>query len=152
MQILVVDDDPEVLRAVERDLKRKYGRDYRVLSAASGEDGLELLRQVSVRGEPVALLLADQRMPRMSGVEFLEAAVEYAPTARRAILTAYSDIDAAIGAINRALERPAPVLVVAHGALFRAIRAAMGLPPNIRTPNGVPMLCEPGTPWTLMPA
>lgn len=100
--ILVVDDDPEVLRAVERDLKRRYGRDYRVLSAASGEDGVELLRQVSVRGEPVALLLADQRMPRMSGVEFLEAAVEYAPTARRAILTAYSDIDAAIGAINRA--------------------------------------------------
>ena len=57
----------------------------------------------------------------------------------------------AVSAINRALERPAPVLVVAHGALFRALRAAMGLPANIRTPNAVPMLCEPGTPWTLAP-
>jgi len=100
--LLTVDDDPEVLSAVERDLKRRYVREYRVLSAATGEAGLDLLRQVSVRGEPVALLLADQRMPGMSGVEFLEAAVQFAPDARRAILTAYADIDAAIGAINRA--------------------------------------------------
>lgn len=100
--LLTVDDDPEVLRAVERDLKRRYVRDYRILSAPSGDAGLDLLRQLSVRGDPVALLLADQRMPGMSGVEFLEAAVSMAPLARRAILTAYADIDGAIGAINRA--------------------------------------------------
>jgi thioredoxin reductase (NADPH) len=100
--LLTVDDDPEVLSAVERDLKRRYVREYRVLSASTGEAGLDLLRQLSVRGEPVALLLADQRMPGMSGVEFLEAATHMAPDAKRAILTAYADIDAAIGAINRA--------------------------------------------------
>lgn len=100
--LLTVDDDPEVLRAVERDLKRRYVRDYRVLSAASGPAALDLLRQLSVRGDPVALLLADQRMPGMSGVEFLEASTQLAPTAKRAILTAYADIEAAIGAINRA--------------------------------------------------
>ena len=100
--LLTVDDDPEVLSAVERDLKRRYVREYRILSAPSGEAGLDLLRQLSVRGEPVALLLADQRMPGLSGVEFLEAAVAFAPGAKRAILTAYADIDAAIGAINRA--------------------------------------------------
>lgn len=100
--LLTVDDDPEVLRAVERDLKRRYVRDYRILSAASGPAALDLLRQLSVRGDPVALLVADQRMPGMSGVEFLEAASRLFPTARRAILTAYADIEAAIGAINRA--------------------------------------------------
>jgi thioredoxin reductase (NADPH) len=100
--LLTVDDDPEVLSAVERDLKRRYVREYRVLSASTGEAGLDLLRQLSVRGEPVALLLADQRMPGLSGVEFLEAATPLAPQAKRAILTAYADIDAAIGAINRA--------------------------------------------------
>lgn len=100
--LLTVDDDPEVLRAVERDLKRHYVRDYRILSAASGPAALDLLRQLSVRGDPVALLLADQRMPGMSGVEFLEASAHLAPTAKRAILTAYADIEAAIGAINRA--------------------------------------------------
>jgi thioredoxin reductase (NADPH) len=100
--LLTVDDDPEVLSAVERDLKRRYVREYRILSAPSGEGGLDLLRQLSLRGEPVALLLADQRMPGLSGVEFLEAALPLAPDAKRAILTAYADIDAAIGAINRA--------------------------------------------------
>ena len=100
--LLTVDDDPEVLSAVERDLKRRYVREYRILSASTGEAGLDLLRQIAVRGEPVALLLADQRMPGLSGVEFLEAAVELAPIAKRAILTAYADIDGAIGAINRA--------------------------------------------------
>ena len=99
--ILTVDDDPEVLRAIERDLKRRYVRDYRVLSVASGEAGLELLRELEVRGEPVALLLADQRMPGMTGVDFLEAAAA-CPHATRAILTAYADTGAAIGAINRA--------------------------------------------------
>jgi thioredoxin reductase (NADPH) len=100
--LLTVDDDPQVLSAVERDLKRRYVREYRILSAPNGEGGLDLLRQLALRGEPVALLLADQRMPGLSGVEFLEAAVPLAPGAKRAILTAYADIDAAIGAINRA--------------------------------------------------
>jgi thioredoxin reductase (NADPH) len=100
--LLTVDDDAQVLSAVERDLKRRYVREYRILSASTGEEGLDLLRQLSLRGEPVALLLADQRMPGLSGVEFLEAAVPLAPDAKRAILTAYADIDAAIGAINRA--------------------------------------------------
>jgi thioredoxin reductase (NADPH) len=100
--LLTVDDDPEVLSAVERDLKRRYVREYRILSAPNGEGGLDLLRQLSLRGEPVALLLADQRMPGLSGVEFLEAALPLAPDAKRAILTAYADVDAAIGAINRA--------------------------------------------------
>src|SRR3712207_4300186 len=95
--LLTVDDDPSVLSAVERDLKRRYVREYRILSAPSGEAALDLLRQLSLRGEPVALLLADQRMPGLSGVEFLEAAVPLAPGAKRAILTAYADIDAAIG-------------------------------------------------------
>jgi thioredoxin reductase (NADPH) len=100
--LLTVDDDPQVLSAVERDLKRRYVREYRILSASTGEEGLNLLRQLALRGEPVALLLADQRMPGLSGVEFLEAAVPLAPDAKRAILTAYADVDAAIGAINRA--------------------------------------------------
>jgi thioredoxin reductase (NADPH) len=100
--ILTVDDDAEVLRAIERDLKRRYVRDYRVLSASGGQAALEVLRQLDVRGEPIALLLVDQRMPGMDGVAFLESATEFAPSARRAILTAYADVGAAIGAINRA--------------------------------------------------
>jgi thioredoxin reductase (NADPH) len=98
--ILTVDDDPEVLRAVERDLRRQYGREYRVLRADSGATALEALRGLTLRNEPVALLLVDQRMPRMSGVEFLEGALELFPDAKRALLTAYADTDAAIRAIN----------------------------------------------------
>src|SRR5688572_32275674 len=98
--IFTVDDDPEVLRAVERDLRRQYGKDYRVLRANSGPAALEALGQLQVRGEPVALLLSDQRMPEMTGVEFLEKARELFPEAKRALLTAYADTDAAIRAIN----------------------------------------------------
>jgi thioredoxin reductase (NADPH) len=100
--ILAVDDDPEVLRAVERDLRRNYGRDYRVLRADSGAAALDVLRQLKVRNAPVALFLIDQRMPGMSGVEFLGKAVELYPDAKRALLTAYADTDAAIRAINEA--------------------------------------------------
>jgi thioredoxin reductase (NADPH) len=98
--ILAVDDDPQVLRAVERDLRRKYARDYRVLRAESGETALDTLGKLKLRGDPVALFLVDQRMPRMTGVEFLERAKEPFPEAKRALLTAYSDTDAAIRAIN----------------------------------------------------
>ncbi|MDQ5811170.1 MAG: FAD-dependent oxidoreductase [Actinomycetota bacterium] len=98
--ILAVDDDPQVLRAVERDLRRKYARDYRVLRAESGETALDTLDKLKLRGDPVALFLVDQRMPRMTGVEFLERAKEPFPEAKRALLTAYSDTDAAIRAIN----------------------------------------------------
>jgi thioredoxin reductase (NADPH) len=98
--ILAVDDDPQVLRAVERDLRRRFAREYRVLRAHSGESALDTLSKLKLRGDPVALFLVDQRMPRMTGVEFLEKAIEQFPLAKRALLTAYSDTEAAIRAIN----------------------------------------------------
>ncbi len=98
--IWTVDDDPDVLRAVERDLRRQYGDRYKVISADSGVSALESVKQLKLRNEPVALFLVDQRMPRMSGVEFLEKAIELYPEAKRALLTAYADTDAAIRAIN----------------------------------------------------
>jgi len=100
--IWTVDDDPDVLRAVERDLRRHYGDRYKVISADSGASALEAVKQLKLRNEPVALFLVDQRMPRMSGVEFLEMAMEFYPDAKRALLTAYADTDAAIRAINNA--------------------------------------------------
>lgn len=98
--ILSVDDDPEVLQAVARDLRRAYGDRFRVLRADSGAAALEVLKQLKLRDEPAALLLVDQRMPQMSGVEFLEQALELFPKVKRALLTAYADTDAAIRAIN----------------------------------------------------
>lgn len=98
--IWTVDDDPDVLRAVERDLRRQYGDRYRVMAADSGTSALATVEQLKLRNEPVALFLVDQRMPRMSGVEFLEKALELYPDAKRALLTAYADTDAAIRAIN----------------------------------------------------
>ncbi len=100
--ILTVDDDAEVLRAVERDLRRKYASDYRVLRADSGQAALEIVRELQVRNNAVALFLVDQRMPGMSGVEFLEQAITLYPNAKRVLLTAYADTDAAIAAINEA--------------------------------------------------
>jgi thioredoxin reductase (NADPH) len=100
--LLTVDDDAEVLRAVERDLRREYGNRFRVIRANSGESALDALRQLKLRNDPVALLLVDQRMPRMSGVEFIERANTIYPEAKRALLTAYADTEAAIGAINKA--------------------------------------------------
>lgn len=99
--MISVDDDPGVSRAVQRDLRREYGERYRVLRAESGAQGLEILGQVALRDERVALLLADQRMPRMTGVEFLERALAVVPEAKRVLLTAYADTQAAIDAINR---------------------------------------------------
>jgi thioredoxin reductase (NADPH) len=98
--IWTIDDDPDVLRAVERDLRRHYGDRYRVISADSGPSALEGVKQLKLRNEAVALFLVDQRMPRMSGVEFLEKALEFYPDSKRALLTAYADTDAAIRAIN----------------------------------------------------
>jgi thioredoxin reductase (NADPH) len=98
--LLTVDDDPGVSRAVARDLRRQYGRAYRVVRSESGPQALETLRELKLRGDLVAVLLADHRMPDMSGLEFLEEAMDLFPNARRALLTAYADTDAAIDAIN----------------------------------------------------
>ncbi|MEU3563828.1 FAD-dependent oxidoreductase [Kitasatospora sp. NPDC006786] len=98
--ILTVDDDPAVSRAVARDLRRHYGEDYRVVRAESGASALEALRGLKLRGAPVAVILADYRMPQMNGIEFLEAALDLFPAARRVLLTAYADTNAAIDAIN----------------------------------------------------
>ncbi len=99
--VLAVDDDPAVLSAVQRDLRRKYGEDYRVIGADSGASALEVLGQLEERGDLVALLVADQRMPETSGVEFLEQAAAIYPEARSVLLTAYADTEAAIDAINK---------------------------------------------------
>ena len=98
--LLTVDDDPSVSRAVARDLRRRYGADYRIMRSDSGEEALEAIRDVVLRGEQVAAILADYRMPRMNGVDFLEQAMDLVPRARRALLTAYADTNAAIQAIN----------------------------------------------------
>lgn len=98
--LLTVDDDADVLAAVARDLRAHYSRDYRVLRADSGKGALELLSELKERGEHVALLLSDQRMPEMDGVAFLSEAMKLFPKSKRALLTAYADTEAAIGAIN----------------------------------------------------
>jgi thioredoxin reductase (NADPH) len=98
--MLTVDDDPAVSRAVARDLRRKYGEDHRIVRAESGHDALETLNQLKLRGETVATLIADYRMPHMTGIEFLEEAMDLYPAARRVLLTAYADSHAAIEAIN----------------------------------------------------
>ena len=98
--ILTVDDDPAVSRAVARDLRRQFGEQYRIVRAESGETALDALRQMKLRGDVVAVLLADYRMPQMNGIEFLEQAMDIYPGARRALLTAYADTGAAIDAIN----------------------------------------------------
>jgi thioredoxin reductase (NADPH) len=98
--IVAVDDEPAVLAAVSRDLRRGFGERYRVMRAGSGAEALELLRQVRARGEQVALLVADQRMPGLSGTDYLVQARELAPEAKRVLLTAYADTEAAIQAIN----------------------------------------------------
>ena len=100
--LLVVDDEPPVLRAVQRDLRGRFGEAYRVLRAGSGAEADALMRELRKRGEVLALVLADQRMPGMTGVELLEGARELFPKAKRALLTAYADTEAAIEAINRA--------------------------------------------------
>jgi len=98
--IVTVDDDPGVSRAVARDLRRRYGEEHRIIRAESAEQALDALREMKLRGDLVAVILADYRMPQMNGIEFLEAAMDIYPGARRALLTAYADTGAAIEAIN----------------------------------------------------
>ena len=98
--LLTVDDDPGVSRAVARDLRRRYGAQYRIVRAESGDQALDALREMKLRGDQVGVILADYRMPQMSGIEFLEQAMDLYPTARRVLLTAYADTNAAIDAIN----------------------------------------------------
>lgn len=98
--ILTVDDEPQVLNAIERDLRQHYRRDYRIIKAGSGADALDALRQLKQRNDAVALFLADQRMPEMNGTEFLEEARKLYPEARKVLLTAYADTEAAIASIN----------------------------------------------------
>lgn len=99
--LLTVDDDPEVLNAIERDLRHHFRADYRVVKASSGAEGLETVRQLKQRGAQVALFLVDERMPQMTGTEFLTEAIKIYPEARRVLLTAYADTETAITAINR---------------------------------------------------
>ncbi len=98
--IITVDDDPGVSRAVARDLRRRYGEQHRIVRAESGQAALEALSQMKLRGDLVAVILADYRMPQMNGIEFLERAMDLYPAARRVLLTAYADTGAAIDAIN----------------------------------------------------
>ncbi|MGN6869774.1 MAG: response regulator, partial [Solirubrobacteraceae bacterium] len=98
--IVAVDDEPAVLAAVARDLRRGFGERYRIMRAGSGDEALDLLKQIRARGEQVALLVADQRMPGLSGTDYLVKARELVPEAKRVLLTAYADTQAAIAAIN----------------------------------------------------
>jgi thioredoxin reductase (NADPH) len=98
--ILTVDDEPQVLSAIERDLRLHFSSDYRILKSESGKEALQTVRSLKKRNTPVALLLVDQRMPEMSGIDFLAEAVKLYPTAKKALLTAYSDTQAAIKSIN----------------------------------------------------
>jgi len=100
--LLVVDDDPQVLAAVRRDLRSKYRDAYAVLSANSGAEALEAIKELKARGSSLAMVISDQRMPGMLGVELLAQTREIYPIARRVLLTAYSEIDAAVRAINEA--------------------------------------------------
>ena len=98
--LLVVDDDPQVLAAVRRDLRGRYRESYMVVSASSGEEALATIRELKARGDALALVISDQRMPGMQGTDLLAQSRDTYPQARRVLLTAYSDVDAAIKAIN----------------------------------------------------
>src|SRR6516225_5832859 len=100
--LLVVDDDPQVLAAVRRDLRSRYRENYAVMSASSGQEALDTARELKRRGDSLAMLISDQRMPGMPGCEVLARSREFYPQARRVLLTAYSDIEAAVRAINEA--------------------------------------------------
>ena len=98
--LLAVDDELPLLSALERDVRREYGADFRIVGATSGSEALATLKQLKRRNEPVALLLVDQRMPQMTGVELLEQAMDLFPDAKRVLLTASADTDIALFAMN----------------------------------------------------
>lgn len=98
--ILAIDDEPEVLRAVQRDLRSHYGSEYRILGAGGGAEAIETIEELAKRDSPLALILADQRMPTVTGVDVLQASLEHYPDTKKALLTAYADTEAAISAIN----------------------------------------------------
>jgi len=98
--IVAVDDDPQVLAAVARDIRARFGQDYQVLRSSSGREAIDALVELKKRGDTVALFVVDQRMPEMTGVEFLAAALPLFPEAKKILLTAYADTEAAIAAIN----------------------------------------------------
>lgn len=98
--ILVVDDEPQVLNAVERDLRKNFRKDYRIIKSGSGQDALDTVQELKQRGEPLALFLSDQKMPNMTGTEFLIQAMKFYPEARKVLLTAYADTNAAVQSIN----------------------------------------------------
>lgn len=98
--ILAIDDEPEVLAAVQRDLRKQYARDYRVLGASSGQEAIDTLKDLALRDTPLALIVSDQRMPGVTGVDVLRESIPLFPNAKKTLLTAYADTDAAISAIN----------------------------------------------------
>lgn len=99
--ILSVDDEPQVLQAIVRDLRQQYGKDYRIIQASSGAEALETVNNLKKRNTPIALFVADQRMPGMTGTEFLSEAIKLYPQCKRVLLTAYADTEAAIASINK---------------------------------------------------
>src|SRR5689334_3393343 len=98
--ILTVDDDPEVSAAISRDVRGRYGAEYRIVAANSGEQALAVLARLALRDQPVALIVTDQRMPQMTGIDMLAQARQYAPNTKFLLLTAYADTNVAIAAIN----------------------------------------------------
>ena len=122
--IMTVDDEPQVLNAVARDLQARYGTDYRVVKAGSGKEALEAVEELERRNTPVALFVVDQRMPGMTGTEFLTEAISHFPDAKRVLLTAYADTDAAI-VIENVLRREG-MEIITGTRLLEAGRTAGG--------------------------
>ena len=98
--VMTIDDEPHVLNAIARDLQARYQLDFRIVKASSGGEALDTVREYKRRGTPLALFVVDQRMPTMSGIEFLSEAIQLYPDSKRVLLTAYADTDAAIASIN----------------------------------------------------
>ena len=98
--IIIIDDDIQVLRAIQRDVRNKFREEYKVLATESASEALEAIKELKMKNETVALFISDQRMPEMEGIAFMEKAREIFPDAKKVLLTAYSDIEAAIKAIN----------------------------------------------------